>query len=435
MSLRPIILAALLLTACGGSLIDHLGFNANPPQNGGGNPDGGNQCTAPRLACAGGCCLPQQIAAGGSTTCAILSDGTVHCWGTQLGGASSSAVPLAVQGLSGVTNVAVGPTHACAVSGGQVLCWGNNDFGELGPGAPAGSSATPVAVAGVSNVSEVTVGSHHSCALTSTPAVLCWGHDDVGQVGDGKNSGSTGVVTVPLTAQPIGPLSAGLDHTCVGTSGGGVACWGKDANGQIGNGTTNAGPVAPATVTMKTSGGGGGGGGTPSAIAVAAGESHSCALTSVNTNVSIQCWGAGIFGQLGDGLGVDESSPTKLAFLGFTQVTGGGTHTCAFSAGSPAVSGEDTTPTARGLYCWGANDKAQLGAGSTSTPVRVPPAAPLFTDPSVTVAALAAGTSHTCALLQDGSLLCWGENSQGQSGTGTAGGLVLSPTQVTTAAP
>jgi alpha-tubulin suppressor-like RCC1 family protein len=443
MSLRPaIVVAALLITACGGSLIDHLGFDANPPpapDAGGGNPDGGgnNQCTAPQVACSQGCCLgASQVGAGGSTSCAIVSDNTVRCWGTTLGATGSSAAPVAVQGLTNVKKIAVSPTHACAISGTQVLCWGSNDSGELNGGTPGAPSATPVTVPGVSAI-DVAVGLHHSCALTSAAAVMCWGADDRGQLGDGKNGGTTGgMVTVTVTAPTI-PLTAGDNHTCVGTSAGGVICWGADDHGQVGNGSVNPAPVAPATVALKSGGGGGGGGGgsTPIATALASSSSHNCALVAIGTNVSAQCWGAGTFGQLGDGLSADESSPTKVVLFGLTQVTVGGSsagsHSCAYSIGSVAVAGEDPNVTAQGLYCWGANDSGQLGTGATGGRAPSPPLQPsLFTDPSLPVAGLAAGASHTCALLHGGVVECWGDNSAGQIGIGTAGAPVVLPAQV-----
>jgi alpha-tubulin suppressor-like RCC1 family protein len=447
MSIRPAIVAALLLAACGGSLVDHLGFDANPPPpGGGGNPDaGGNgqQCTAPQVACAQGCCIKAaQVAAGGNSTCAVLADSTVRCWGTQLGGSGFSPAPVAVS-LTSVARIAVSSTHACAISGGQVSCWGSNDSGQLGPGATGAASATPVVVSGVSNPIDVAVGLHHSCALTSAPAVLCWGADDKGQLGDGKNGGITGAMVTVSVAAPVTPLTAGDNHVCVGTSGGGVTCWGADDHGQVGNGAVNPNPVAPAAVTLKSGGGGGGGGGgtTPLATGLASGSAHNCALVSIGSNVSVQCWGAGTSGQLGDGLSADESSPNnKISLFGLTQATAGGSpaggsHTCVYSVSAPIIVGEDPTGTARGLYCWGANGSGQLGTGVGANATSAPLTPALFTDPNLPVTGLAAGAAHTCALLGDGEVQCWGDNSAGQVGTGTAGPPVPTPAQVAFPAP
>jgi alpha-tubulin suppressor-like RCC1 family protein len=456
MGSKRALLAALLLSGCSGSLIDHLGIDLGQGQ--GQLPDGGcienaqacgtacqacphqdgklaactqDQCTytdapvvctAPALACdsASGCCTPTQISAGGDTTCAIYDGDTVYCWGEQPGtNGTSSAFPAKVQGLAAVTSIAVGPSHACAIVSGQVRCWGSNDSGQLGQATPA-SSATPlVAVAGLSGVTSVAVGDKHSCALTAS-GVFCWGANGSGQLGDptaGTPSGPTPVAVSGTTSATS--LSSGLLDNCV-TIGDSVSCWGGDLHGQLGNAKTGA-AFALSPVTFK--------GGNTSNPVLGSGEAHNCATV----NSALQCWGAGTSGQLGTNTAADSPAPGKVGLFAPGLFTAGGSHTCAVTAGGGGVSGDDDPSLSAGLYCWGSNANGQLGSGATSsTTVRQPAGNAVSLGHSV--AALAAGSSHTCALLDQGFLSCWGANDKGQVGTGAVSGSVPSPGQVTSLA-
>jgi alpha-tubulin suppressor-like RCC1 family protein len=187
------------------------------------------------------------IAAGGYHTCALTSGGGVVCWGDsfagQLGNGDPAQVglgPVNVIGLgSGVTAIAAGSAHACAVtSGGRVVCWGANDAGQLGDGTTTGS-AVPVDVSGLaSGVSAIAAGGAHTCALTSERAVKCWGG---GELGNGSATGSTVPVEVSGLAGGVSAISAGGSHTCAGLVAGGVRCWGLNYSGQLGIGPQCAG--------------------------------------------------------------------------------------------------------------------------------------------------------------------------------------------------
>lgn len=133
------------------------------------------------------------ISAGYQHTCALTGAGGVECWGfyflgTQDGASDESSTPVAVSGLeSGVTAISSGDYHTCALtSAGGVECWGSNDYGQLGDGTTE-SSSTPVAVAGLaSGVSAISGGGwEYTCALTNVGQVMCWGINDYGQLGDG----------------------------------------------------------------------------------------------------------------------------------------------------------------------------------------------------------------------------------------------------------
>jgi len=146
------------------------------------------------------------ITAGYNHTCALLSDGTVQCWGLnavgQLGsqsvdGGRGSLVPLTVQGLSNVTAMSAGGYHTCALlSGGSVRCWGSNQYGELGNGMAGTPGFPPVAVSGLNSATAIGAGEEHSCAILSSGAAECWGGDGSGQLGDGTMISSSTPVAV-----------------------------------------------------------------------------------------------------------------------------------------------------------------------------------------------------------------------------------------------
>ncbi len=360
------------------------------------------------------------VVAGGGHTCALTTGGGVQCWGYnaygQLGNGTTadSATPVAVSGLaSGVVAISAGGYHTCAItSGGGAKCWGRNDFGQLGDGT-ATNRTTPVDVSGLgAGAASISAGGLHTCAVTSGGGAKCWGRNDAGQLGDGTGADRATPVDVSGLTSGVGQVSAGGSdslggHTCALTTGGGVKCWGRNDFGQLGNGTTT-GTNTPVDVTNLTSG----------AASVAAGRYHSCARTSSN---SVKCWGWNIGGQLGDG--TFNSSSTPVDVINKTgiaaQLSVGGVHSCVAT-------------TANGARCWGFNNVGQLGngtAGGTSNqPVDV--LTSLGGPPLPNVLAVAAGGNvtnggYTCALLLDGTIMCWGENGAGQLGDGSTTNRVL----------
>ena len=205
-------------------------------------------------------------------------------------------------------------------------------------------------------------------------------------------------------AATVTSTSAGYDHTCAVTASGGVRCWGANAYGQLGDGTTTP-SLSPVSVSGLSSG----------VADVSAGGRDSCALT---TTGGVRCWGVGTGGQLGDGNGTDSSVPVTPVGLGsgVRSVSVGYEHACALMA--------DGT-----VRCWGGNGEGQLGDG-TRTRSLVPSTVPGLSD----IAAVSSGGVHTCVLAHDGAVKCWGYNAYGQVGNGTSGptpdGDVLSPADV-----
>ena len=317
-----------------------------------------------------------------------------------------------------VTQVASGQAHSCAVTaGGGVQCWGYNGLGQLGNNSTT-NSLTPVAVSGLaSGVVAVTAGSLHSCALSTGGGVQCWGDNFSGQLGNNSSIDSHTPVAVSGlagvgTLGGVAAIAAGYDYTCALSTGGGVLCWGYNATGQLGNNsTTNS--LTPVAVSGLASG----------VVAITVGQGHSCALS---TGGGVQCWGRNINGQLGNNSVTESHTPVAVSgpagvgtLTGVAAITAGDYHTCALSTGG-------------GVLCWGGNDEGQLGnntynAGATPTPVVVSGVAGVGT--LAGVAAIAAGTIHTCALTTGGAVLCWGYKSTTSINTpeaisGLASGMV-----------
>ena len=336
--------------------------------------------------------------AGGEHTCALTTAGGLKCWGRntsgQLGDGTTTdrTAPVDVVGLtSGVAAVSAGFDHTCAVTtAGGVKCWGSNFFGQLGDGTGT-DSTTPVDVTGLtSGVAAVSAGDLHTCGLTTAGGLKCWGHNRSGQLGDGTTTTRTAPVDVVGLTGGMAAVSAGREHTCAPTTGGGLKCWGRNNVGQLGDGTT-ATRTTPVDVVWITSG----------VAAVSAGREYTCAVTTVG---GLKCWGSNLRGQLGDGTTLLRTAPEDVLGLasGVAAVSAGGSHTCALT-------------TAGGLKCWGFNSDGGLGDGTTTdraTPVDV---AGLTSG----VAAVSAGSGHTCALTTAGGLKCWGFNGFGQLGDGT----------------
>jgi alpha-tubulin suppressor-like RCC1 family protein len=182
------------------------------------------------------------ISAGGDHTCALTKAGAVECWGQDAafrnGYFMDSSMPVDVAGLgSGVSVIAAGAFHTCALmKTGAVECWGDNEFGELGDGTTT-TSSTAVDVRGLtSGVVAISAGGYHTCALTSAGAVECWGWNAEGQLGDGSTANSSIPVGVSGLSSGVATISAGWQHTCAVMSVGSVMCWGLNAAGQLGDG-------------------------------------------------------------------------------------------------------------------------------------------------------------------------------------------------------
>ena len=292
-------------------------------------------------------------------------------------------------------------THTCAIlDDGSVSCWGQNNFGQLGDGTTTDRNApTQISSLGTDRTAvAITAGDFHTCAILDDGSVSCWGYNGNGQLGDG----TTTQRTTPTQTSSLGTdrtavaISAGYAHTCAILDDGSVSCWGYNNYGQLGDGTTTDRLTPTQTSSLGTD---------RTAVAISAGAYHTCAILD---DGSVSCWGDNNYGQIGDGTTTDRSTPTQTSSLGTDRtavaITAGAYHTCAIL--------DDGS-----VSCWGYNGYGGLGDGTTTNRNTPTPTSSLGTDR--TAVAISAGYQHTCAILDDGSVSCWGYNAYGQLGDGT----------------
>lgn len=393
----------------------------------------GPRCPADRI-CRAGRCLEAvvEIDAGDRFACARWSSGRISCWGSSVEGTlggdvgqSVEFVPEAVlvEDVEDAVRLTVGRTHACALrEGGRAVCWGSDWQGQLRDGRGSDVPWLPRAIEGIENAKDVAAGARHTCAVVGSGRVACWGHDDVGQLGDGRTESDGLPVTVPGVEDAVQVVS-GDAHTCVRRSGGRVTCWGSNARGQLGL------PGASSPVEARALG----------VTALAAGSEHNCAIAEGE----VTCWGRNDEGQTGGGAPQLSDRAVGLAAADTScALLEGGALECwgasrygelgllgqapffsnlpVFAPALPeptravAVGGEFVCAldAADAVWCWGWNAVGQLGNGASG--IIEDRKVPLRQE----VTALAAGGSMSCALAADGEVLCWGYNDLGQLGRG-----------------
>jgi alpha-tubulin suppressor-like RCC1 family protein len=255
-----------------------------------------------------------------------------------------------------------------------------------------GGCAEP-AIPALGGITAISAGWDYTCALTSEKGIKCWGNNAQGQLGDGSTEVHNAPVDVIDLDSDISAISAGRAHTCALTINGGVKCWGSDWYGELGDGESNqVFSTIPVDVSGMTSG----------VKTIVSGAYHTCALTSGG---GVKCWGYNEVGQLGDGYTIDEDAPDLWVanlYQGVSAISAGANHTCAITTGGA-------------VKCWGHNQYGQLG-NNTNVNSRAPVDVSGLTSGII---ALAAGDNHTCALTLDGIVKCWGFNLQGELGDGT----------------
>ncbi|MCH8995345.1 MAG: chromosome condensation regulator RCC1 [Chloroflexi bacterium] len=305
---------------------------------------------------------------------------------------------------SSVVAISAGGRHTCALtSAGGVMCWGRNHRGQLGTGTTE-DSTTAVGVSGLdSGALSISAGFDHTCVVTTAGQARCWGENDDGQLGNGAvgDSHRTTPVEVCASAKCGAPLSevasiaAGASHSCVLTTSGGAKCWGSNEHGQLGDGTMTD-RAAPVDVP-----------GLENLVAISAGGFHTCAITQEG---AATCWGKNLEGQVGDdrACGIDCPTPSPVSGLdsGVVAITAAGLHTCALTEQGA-------------VHCWGFNFDGQVGDGTSQNIRRAPVAVSGLDTGVVAVSANGEFRGHACAVTSAGSLLCWGDNANGQLGDGT----------------
>jgi len=343
-----------------------------------------------------------QAALGELHSCARKPDGTVRCWGDDVQGQTGSGGPADggfvtsprdVEGITDAVDIASGRNHTCvARQSGGVSCWGYNLDGQLGNGESANRRSTPVDVAGMTGAFAVAAGGNFSCALRGSGSVACWGGNGRGQLGKGDESPATTPVAVPELSGMVA-ISAGEAHVCAVKDTGSVSCWGDGANGQLGAGQPSS-SSSPVTVDNL-----------PDAVMVAAGQRFTCALTKAK---KVLCWGANELGQLGSGAPNANPNPAPIVVANLSDASSiwaGRNHACAVRTNGAVV-------------CWGAGSRGQLGDGQ-SRPGDGTQASLVAVSGVTNAIGIGAGGDHSCALTRTNQILCWGANDRGQLGDGT----------------
>ena len=378
------------------------------------------------------------VDAGSLHTCAVTRSGQVFCWGLndraqlgsfEAGGGGFSPRPVPVGGVPtdfrfrqvsagglGVRGQAQGSeSHTCGVTRRhRAVCWGANDSGQLGDGTNVDLFTPEREVSGGHRFLGVSAGGRHTCGVTLAGQVLYWGSNSSGQLGDG-NSPTPSTVAIPptLPRQRYLAVSAGELHTCALSASHEIFCWGRNAFGQLGIGTTEADDFPNIVAGFYS--------------AVSAGFDHTCAVEFASR--AVVCWGRNDDGELGIG---DNSGPetcfgipcstVPLVIPGasrFRSVSAGWNHTCAVTTDNRA-------------FCWGSNVLGQLGVspvkGLFLSPFPVVPLSVTFTTPgpfpmtrrlTLPVAVVTTGFVHTCAVAVSGGAFCWGANDFGMVGDDT----------------
>jgi len=329
-----------------------------------------------------------QVTTGGEHTCVRYADGSAACWGLNLNGqlgdgtTTSRATPEPVPDLTGIVDLRAGHSHTCAVlDSGRATCWGLNNQGQLGDESTT-DRTRPVPVLGVTSATGIAAGVTHTCAVTAEQTVVCWGDNRDGALGDSTDESRTFAANVwglsGVTRVAVSGTNMLSGHSCA-LHEGLVSCWGNNAHGALGNGTTEPSLVPVAVEDLDD------------VVGLSLGVFQSAALTKYGAMYS---WGYDW------ALLVDEPLPVRT-LEGVSSIASGGAHQCAVKAGI--------------VLCWGGNGRGELGDGTfeaSAEPVTV-----LGLERAIEVSA---GDRHSCARVESGDIYCWGANDGGQLGDGTA---------------
>jgi alpha-tubulin suppressor-like RCC1 family protein len=351
--------------------------------------DGVCTCGAQQFCTVTGKCVSavKQVAAGTVHTCAVHADGKVSCWG--YGAVIGPRVPaltppVTIEMPERATAVAVGIQAACALlESGRVDCWG-----DLGKGAEGPAPVTREDGAPLDQVKQIAGGSVAFCAVGGT-GTHCWGENKASEL-----ARPASMTFPPLTAVMVLPNAPKLIAATVAIlvhDGAQLCGWGDNDSG-VGPGARGV-VERPACAPTPP----------PAFLQLTAGDGHACAWRG---GASFSCWGSNAGGQLGNGdeTMMDVALPGAVQALPaeITALAAGAYHTCALARGA--------------AYCWGSNEQGECGSPS-SAPIFKPTAVPGVRSRAVAIGA-GAGAQHTCVVLDDGSVSCWGSDSDGQLGSG-----------------
>jgi alpha-tubulin suppressor-like RCC1 family protein len=287
--------------------------------------------------------------------------------------------------------VSAGGGHTCGITAdNRLYCWGYNYNGQLGDGTTTNKSR-PFAVGGALQFRQVSaaISSGHTCGLTTDYRLYCWGYNAQGQLGDGTTVPRLSPVAV-AGGYKFRSVDGGSSHTCaVGYSDNRAYCWGNNGSGQLGNGTTGGRLVPTATS------------GTIRFRQVSTGVDHTCGVSTENRAF---CWGGNGEGQIGDSSNATQRlTPVRVATTRrFRQLDSGRYHACAVSAADNRA------------FCWGRGLEGQLGNGK-----RYLSFWPRAVAGGLSFDRVSAGAEYTCGETTGNRAYCWGWNVLGMLGDGT----------------
>lgn len=388
--------------------------------------------------------VQNRLSVGEHHSCAVTPNGEAYCWGNdyfgQLGAPpdvpegqapldTPEPFPLPVSGGITFASISAGSFHTCALAtGGNGYCWGSNDDGGLGTGASTERQQTPARVASALVLTAISTGNTHTCGLAVGGTAYCWGSNAFGELGIGSSD-----MTAHSTPQAVTgghhfvTIDAGAEFTCALKADSTAFCWGGDYFGQVGDGMASGScELFGASLDCRTVPSAVAGGRHFASLSVGGAEfqGHACGVAS---DKKVYCWGENSAGQLGtsttetcawgsDNIACSRAPVAVVGNNSFAVTTAGAIHSCALTTNGEA-------------YCWGWNAYGQLGVGARddnrhATPERV--------SGGNTFVGIATALSHTCAIRADGSAMCWGENEDGQLGNGSTTDSSIPAAVVTT---
>ena len=353
---------------------------------------------------------PDVLSSGEDHTCAIRDDGRVMCWGEGdfgklgIGNTNDKSSPQFTNSLGSgrkAIDISAGGDHTCAVlDNGSVMCWGRDNYGQIGDGIQGGQRNSPTHTVGLPRPAvAVEVGMDFSCALLDNGSVMCWGRGAAGRLGNGGSAPfSNSAQPVYTDPMPGGRKAVAIDishyHTCAVLDDGSLACWGTGGAGRLGTGGTSD-QSSPTLANYL--------GSTNQAVDVALGRYTGCALMA---NGSITCWG---YGYLGDGNGESGQHSPGSAWVNLptgrtaVAVEMGRKHACM------QLDNGD-------VKCWGDDQYGQMANGNGEND-RNNPTTVNFAS-GIEAVSIHAGHWHNCITAQTNEVYCWGDGKAGKLGDG-----------------
>ena len=341
------------------------------------------------------------VTAGYFHSCGLTPAGRAYCWGGNTwgtlgdGSRTASNRPVAVAGGLRYTMIESGAGHTCGVTeSGKVYCWGLNDEGHVGADWVTRGIEEPHLLPGSQFWVQVSAGHDHSCALTNDGAAWCWGDNITGHLGSGDTFAKSFQPVRVASSVRFTTVVAGYYQSCALAASGQMYCWGRNDQGQIGDGSSENRftpvPVAGG-LTFRALGGG---------------DAFMCGITMGGTT---WCWGSNRSGELGDPSLQGQVTPVQVEGVPeLRKIYGAGgaftlpsapAYACGLTSGGEA-------------WCWGGAIRGGLWEGPTDGPIRV--------ESSIRFRNLGLGAEHLCGVTAEGWAFCGGGNYAGQLGDGTS---------------